>query len=125
MRTRILSALFAGMLFVSCTSTKITSNDLATAVPVGTFIDLTQVANDKVPVTIDPGRFAIDHVTYRLPKVVQGTYAVSDFGKYIDNFKAYDYQGKELPVTKTDVNSWSIANAKQFSLMYQPHLMWK
>lgn len=113
MRTRILSALFAGMLLVGCTSTQSIGNDLATAVPIETSIDLTKVANDKVPVTINPGRFNIDNVTYRLPKVVQGTYAISNFGKYIDDFKAYDYKGKELPVVKTDVNTWTIANGKQ------------
>ncbi|WP_100615596.1 M61 family metallopeptidase [Confluentibacter citreus] len=113
MKTRILSALFAGMLFVGCTSTQTIGNDLAIALPIETSIDLTKVENDKVPVTINPGRFNIDNVTYRLPKVVQGTYSISNFGKYIDDFKAYDYKGNELSVVKTDDNTWTIANAKQ------------
>ncbi len=113
MRTRILSALFAAMLLASCGSTKTMTNDLATALPIETSIDLTKVENDKVPVTINPGRFNIDNVTYRLPKVVQGTYAISNFGKYIDDFKAYDYKGNELSAVKTDDNTWTIANAKQ------------
>lgn len=113
MKTRILSALFAGMLFVGCTSTQTIGNDLATALPIETSIDLTKVENDKVPVTINPGRFNIDNVTYRLPKVVQGTYSISNFGKYVDDFKAFDYKGNELSVVKTDVNTWTIANAKQ------------
>src|SRR5690606_10465835 len=112
-RTRILSALFAGMLLASCTSTQTIGNDLATALPIETSLDLTKVENDKVPVTINPGRFNIDNVTYRLPKVVQGTYAISNFGKYVDDFKAYDYKGTELSVVKTDDNTWTIANAKQ------------
>lgn len=113
MRTRFLSALFAGMLLISCGSTQTIANDLATAGPIVTLIDLSKVENDKVPVTVDPGRFNIDNVTYRLPKVVQGTYAVSNFGKYIVDFKAYDYKGKELSVVKTDVNTWIVANGKQ------------
>ena len=84
-------------LIVSCgTSKKTTSNDLATANVIQTHLDLTAVDNDRVPVVIDPGRFAIDTVVFRLPKVVQGTYAISDFGSFIDEFKALDYSGNEL-----------------------------
>ena len=69
--------------------------------------------DDKVPVTINPGRFTTETVTYYLPKVVQGTYSVSNFGKYIANFKAFDYKGNEMPTSKTDLNTWVIKNAKQ------------
>ena len=91
--------------------TKDVVNDLATANPIRSSIDLTNVTDDKVPVTIDPGRFTINAVTYRLPKVVQGTYAVSDFGSFVDSFKAYDYDGNEMTVSKTDTNTWVIENA--------------
>jgi predicted metalloprotease with PDZ domain len=113
MKTRILSALFAAMLFVSCGSTQIATNDLATAFPIETYIDLTKVVNDKVPVTINPGRFVIDNVTYRIPKTVPGTYQLDDYGQFIEDFRAYDYKGAELSVVKTDKNTWTIANAKQ------------
>ena len=113
MKTKILASLLIGILLTSCSSTKNTSNDLATVLPIESTIDLTKVENDKVPVTINPGRFVVDNVTYRLPRVVQGTYAISDFGKYIDDFRAYDYNGNELSVVKTDNNSWTIANAKK------------
>lgn len=106
------TALLTGAILVSCGSSKNSTNDLAVNVPIQTAIDLTKIQNDKAPVGIDPGRFTIETVTYRLPKVVQGTYAISDFGKYIDAFKAFNYKGEEMPVTKLDDNSWSIANAK-------------
>ena len=99
-------------LLASCGTTK-TVNDLAINNPINTTINLTTVTDDKVPVVINPGRFASETVTYRLPKVVQGTYSVSDFGKYVDNFKALDYNGNELTVTKTDTNTWTIENAKE------------
>lgn len=86
-------------------------NDLAVSNPIETALDLTAVVDDKVPVSINPGRFTTETVTYRLPRVVQGTYSVSDFGKYIDTFKALDYDGNELTVTKTDDNTWTIADA--------------
>ena len=76
-------------------------------------IDLSAVDNDRVPVIVNPGKFQKDNVTYRLPKVVQGTYSISDFGKYVEEFKAIDYSGKELEFTKTDTNSWLISNGAQ------------
>ncbi|WP_034258273.1 M61 family metallopeptidase [Altibacter lentus] len=90
-----------------------TGNDLAVQTPIKTALDLTKVVDDKVPVTIDPGRFTQETVTYRLPKVVQGTYAISDFGYFVDDFTAYDYSGNVLPSTKVDTNTWTITNATQ------------
>ena len=97
-------------LIVACGSAKKT-NDLAISNAIVTKIDLTKVVEDKAPVTINPGRFTIETVTYKLPKVVQGTYAVSDFGKYVDDFKAIDYDGNELTTSKSDTNTWVISDA--------------
>ena len=111
MKIRFVSALFVAILLASCSSTKNTGNDLAISLPIDTQINLTKVVDDKVPVTINPGRFTTETVTYHLPKVVQGTYSVSDFGKYIDDFKAFDYKGNQLSFNKTDTNTWVINNA--------------
>ena len=107
----IFSTLALGALLFSCGGSKPTVNDLATANPITTSINLSKVTNDKAPVTINPGRFTVETVTYRMPKVVQGTYSISDFGKYIDDFKALDYKGEEMSVTRVDDNTWTIANA--------------
>jgi len=120
MKKQLLSVLFAGMLLVGCNATKTgakAKNDLASLNPIKTTLDLTKVVDDKAPVTINPGRFTIESVTYRLPRVVQGTYSVSDFGKYIDDFKAIDYKGNELPVVKTDTNTWTIGNATNLDML--------
>ncbi|CAM1359452.1 Peptidase M61 domain protein [Tenacibaculum litoreum] len=107
------TAAIAALLLTSCNSTKKTTNDLAVQTPIVTTLDLTKVDNDKVPVIINPGRFTVEKVTYRLPRVVQGTYSVSDFGKYVDSFKALDYEGNELEATKVDTNTWEIKNAQK------------
>lgn len=112
MNNKILVAVFASILMASCGSSKKSTNDLAINLPIETAINLSAVKNDKAPVTINPGRFTTERVTYRLPKVVQGTYSVSNFGKYIDDFKAFNYQGEEMVATKIDDNSWTIADAK-------------
>ncbi|MBT8271083.1 MAG: peptidase M61, partial [Bacteroidia bacterium] len=111
MRSKFFVLSFIVMIW-SC-GTRQTTNDLATANPIQTTFDLTATKDDKVMVTIDPGRFTENTVIYRIPKVVQGTYAVSDFGNFIDDFKVYDYKGEELTSEKIDTNSWSINNAEQ------------
>ncbi len=113
MKTKTIAALFSGMLLASCSPTKNIKKDLAFNLPIETSIDLSAINNDKAPVTINPGRFTLETVTYRLPRVVQGTYAVSDFGKYVEGLKAFDYNGNEMTVNKVDTNSWAIENAKQ------------
>ncbi len=113
MKNKVLTAVFAGILVASCGSTKNSKNDLAINTPIESSINLTKIDTDKAPVTINPGRFTVETVTYRLPKVIQGTYSVSDFGKYVDNFKAFDYKGNEMAVAKAGENSWTIVNATQ------------
>lgn len=112
MKKLLVTTIATGLLLVGCNSTK-TSDKLASQSPIATSIDLSKVVDDKAPVTINPGRFTAQTVTYRLPRVVQGTYSVSDFGKYIDDFKAVDYKGNALPATKVDTNTWTIENATQ------------
>ncbi|HIC31930.1 MAG TPA: peptidase M61, partial [Flavobacteriaceae bacterium] len=112
MKKLLLSTLASGLLLVGCGGSKTTTSPLATQTAIETSIDLSKVTNDKVPVTVNPGRFTTETVTYRLPRVVQGTYSVSDFGKYIDSFKAFNYKGEELSTSKTDTNTWTISNAK-------------
>ncbi|MWW25151.1 M61 family metallopeptidase [Algibacter lectus] len=114
MNTKFLSAsVMMGLLLASCNSTKNAKNDLAVSTPIETSINLDNVTDDKAPVVINPGRFTVSSVTYRLPRVVQGTYSVSDFGKYVDDFKAINYKGESMPVVNVDENTWTIANAKE------------
>lgn len=108
-----LTTLVVFFTFVSCSSSVAITNDLAINLPIETTLDLTRVKDDKVPVTINPGRFTTDIETYRLPKVIPGDYEVSDFGNFIENFIAYDYSGNEMKVEKLDSNSWVIENAKE------------
>ena len=99
------------VILLGCGAAKPNADDLAVNNPIETALDLTAVVDDKVPVTINPGRFTTETVTYRLPRVVQGTYSVSDFGKYIEDLKAIDYSGNELEVSKIDTNTWTISDA--------------
>jgi predicted metalloprotease with PDZ domain len=100
-------------LVVACGPGQQKVDDTATNNPIQTSINLIEVKDDKVPVTINPGRFTTEIVIYRLPRIIQGTYSVSDFGKYVEDFKALDYKGNEIAFEKIDDNSWSISNASK------------
>ena len=78
-------------------------------------IDLKDVKDDKVMVTVIPQPFTTDATTYYIPKTVPGTYSVDNYGTFIEGFKAFDKKGKELVVTKGDDNSWNIAGAKKLA----------
>lgn len=106
-----LAILGLSTILVGCGSAKPKVDDLAVSNPIVTALNLMTVENDKVPVTINPGRFTAETVTYRLPRIIQGTYSVSDFGKYVDDFKALDYDGNALTVNKVDDNTWTITDA--------------
>jgi predicted metalloprotease with PDZ domain len=76
-----------------------------------TNIDLVNVTNDRVRVTVNPGSFSNQNISFFIPKTVPGTYSLDDYGKYIQELKAYDYEGKELLVTSVGVNEWNISDA--------------
>jgi predicted metalloprotease with PDZ domain len=95
----------------SCRTPERAISDLAINLPVHATLDLTAVKDDKVPVTIDPGRFTESTVIYRIPKVIPGDYSVSDFGSFIEDVVAVDYQGNPLEIERQDTNTWEIADA--------------
>jgi predicted metalloprotease with PDZ domain len=76
-------------------------------------IDLTRTKNDQVPVTVFPPDIKENAIVYNLPKIVPGTYAIYDFGKFVADFQALDKRGKPLGVKQLDDNRWQIADAKK------------
>ncbi|HSI69256.1 MAG TPA: hypothetical protein VK941_03420, partial [Gillisia sp.] len=94
----------------SCKSTR--ELDPVTPQDVEVKIDLVNVKDDRVMVTVDPGKFTTSQTTFYIPTTVPGTYSIDNYGELIQDFKAYDYLGKELLLAKTDDNSWLIDNAQ-------------
>ncbi|TLP82309.1 peptidase M61 [Maribacter sp. ACAM166] len=81
--------------------------------PIITKIDLVNVVEDRVKVELNPGSFTSETVVYRIPKTVPGTYSTDNYGKYIQDFMAIDYDGAQLMATQLDDNSWRISNGTQ------------
>lgn len=78
-------------------------------------IDLNKVQDDKLAVTVEAPQWKADKLTFHIPKTVPGTYSTDNYGKFVENLKAYDSKGKELQTKKTDDNSWEISGAKKLS----------
>ncbi|CAM3061138.1 peptidase M61 [Flavobacterium frigoris] len=92
-----------------------TANSVPTAATkeqVQVAINLDVITNDQVMVTVNAPSIKTDEITYHIPKTVPGTYSEDNYGRYIEDLKAYDTKGNLLVVKKIDVNSWSISKAK-------------
>ena len=78
-------------------------------------INLNTIEDDRVKVVMTPIKTTKDEIIFQIPKTVPGTYSADDYGKYIDELKAFDANKKELKVEKIDDNTWKISNAKSLS----------
>jgi predicted metalloprotease with PDZ domain len=76
-------------------------------------IDLTKVVDDKVYVELIPPTIAQSEITFYFPKMIPGTYAIEDYGRFVSDLKAVDKKGKPLPVNRIDDNSWKIKDANK------------
>ena len=113
MKKSIITLAFTALLW---NTNSLTAQNKATSkenIKVG--IDLVDVKDDKVKVTVQAPKIISDKITYSIPKIVPGTYSEDNYGKYIEGFKAFDSKGTELAVTKSDDNTWSISNAKKLA----------
>jgi predicted metalloprotease with PDZ domain len=109
MKKIILSLAFVSLLWSCKPSASITSKNDKPEIAVT--IDLNHVKDDKVMVAVTAPLITTGEIVYHLPKIIPGTYSEDDYGKFIDDFKAFDANGKALEVTKSDSNSWLIKNA--------------
>jgi predicted metalloprotease with PDZ domain len=88
-------------------------------------MDLNKVVDDKLTVNLFTPAIDKEEITFFMPKIVPGTYEIYNFGRFVSNFHAFDKDGKELPVTKTDTNSWLIKTAKKLDhLNYEVEDTW-
>lgn len=76
-------------------------------------LDIAGVKNDQVNVEIITPGINSTEAIYYLPKIVPGTYSEDNFGRYVEDFRAFDKNGNELTSSKIEVNGWKIENAKK------------
>lgn len=77
-------------------------------------IDLNTVDNDELQVELlVPQNILSDEMTFLFPRIIPGTYEVHNFGRFVNQLKAYDKRGNELEVDRKDRNTWIIKKAKR------------
>ena len=107
---KLLFALITIGFLGSCATLKTNSNKREL---IEVAIDLNTVVDDKVKVEVNPKKIKENTIVYQIPAIVPGTYAMSDYGQFVTDFKAFDKKGNEMSVLKLDKNSWQINNAKK------------
>jgi predicted metalloprotease with PDZ domain len=78
-------------------------------------VDLQHPETHSVSVTLRPVGYARQTMTFQMPAWAPGAYSLTHYGRYVQNIKAVDSKGHELPVTQLTEDRWSIANAKQLA----------
>jgi predicted metalloprotease with PDZ domain len=78
-------------------------------------IDLTKVEDDKVSVRVNAPAISTSSVQYQFAKIIPGTYSIADYGRYIENFQAFDKEGRALRISKDDVNTYTIQDANKLA----------
>lgn len=76
-------------------------------------VDILNIKNDKVFVKVFPPKITADTLIYNFPKIIPGTYAISDFGRFIDSLQAFSANGEMMTTTRIDKNRWSVADASK------------
>jgi predicted metalloprotease with PDZ domain len=76
-------------------------------------VDLQNVTTDRVKVTCMVPSQTADRIDFIFPNVIPGSYALKEYGRYIDQFNAYDENGNKLKVKKADRYNFSILGASK------------
>lgn len=75
-------------------------------------VDLVTVVKDQVKVTMVPPKMeGKETVMYIMPKVIPGSYAIKNYGRFVKKFIAYDNAGNKLKTKQEDYNKFYIYNA--------------
>ena len=71
-------------------------------------IDLNDLSEDKFKVKVYLSGLTENNEIYQFAAVVPGTYSISDFGRYVTRFHAFDKNGGSISSTQLNTNQWKI-----------------
>src|SRR5436190_10088763 len=87
--------------------------------------NLKNIVDDKVSIELSTTTVKEEEITFSFPRVIPGSYSEKSFGKYIDDFKAFDKEGKTLKIKKLNSNQYSIKDATKLSkISYKVNDSW-
>ncbi|NRA51648.1 MAG: hypothetical protein HRU12_21195 [Phaeodactylibacter sp.] len=90
-------------------------------------LDLTNVEDDKLAVTLEIQLINKDTLIFCMPKIVPGIYGAMDFGQYVTEFYAEDVNGVSLHIHRLDTNRWVIINSDRAlkKITYKVNDVWE
>ncbi|MCA1752688.1 MAG: peptidase M61 [Flavobacteriales bacterium] len=80
-------------------------------------IDLVNIEDNKVAITLYPPAFDTDTAVYNMPTIIPGTYSISDFGRFTEDFHAISRKGDTLNVVRLDTNRRAVAGARDLDFI--------
>ena len=80
-------------------------------------VDITHPLDDLFHITVQTRNLAPENGIYNLASTAPGTYSILDFGRFVDSFKAFDSEGKEIPVEHISTNKWKITDPSRLALL--------
>ena len=92
--SKSLLSLVAAVLFVGCAALKTSSTPSSNVIQAS--IDLVGIEDDKVEITITPPPMKVESTVFYIPQIVPGTYEYSNFGRFVEDVKAFDKKGNEI-----------------------------
>ncbi len=112
MRNNYLSFLFVLLIALSdsASAQQREKKDVITA-----SIDLVNVVSDKVKVEVLTPTIKSQTTTFRFARIIPGTYAIADYGRYVDSVEAFDKKGRKLNVNRVNPNEVAISGASSLS----------
>ena len=80
-------------------------------------INVKNYQDDLFHVTVYTEGLKEENNIYNLPATVPGTYSNLNFGRFVQDFKAYDKNGNEIKAEKISTNQWKIENANNVAML--------
>jgi predicted metalloprotease with PDZ domain len=78
-------------------------------------VDLSNHLDDLFHVVVNTSGLKPEDSVFSFISVVPGTYEISDFGRFVQSFEAYDASGNFLKSQKISVNQWKIDSPENLS----------
>ncbi len=72
-------------------------------------VNLNDRSGDTFKVALLPERLSAANSIYQFASTAPGTYQVMDIGRFVSEFKAFDKDGNEVPVSHVSTNQWSLS----------------
>lgn len=80
--------------------------------------DLATATGDRLEVRLIPPKLDADTLVFVMPKIIPGTYSISDFGKLVYNLAAIAEGGDTIAVQRIDENRWKIPRGAELDHVY-------